>query len=193
MRKCLFLLLLISIASCGSKKVQVSKSERKLISIKKNQNSIFENEKGIIDTVFINKGTQLSVIEERLARKFSKKIFNDTVIYASIPFEKSFTSSYNFERGKSNKEGINLSIKIIFSKNDTNDPITLKIYPFQEEYILSEVSNVEYTFTKNDDFNPDLCESSVLHCLKKIIYSSDEGIIYVEKADTGIWKLVKRI
>ncbi len=180
--KSIIIFVIISFSTgCFYPKVTLDKSERKLISYDKRKNETFQSNTGLTDTVYYTKIGYRRGFEPNFDFWWSTHISDSKRTKRGFYYSVSATS--NFPKNKYTQKNLNLYLNIRLKKVDNLDSLRLSIDDFHDEFIILK-NFVADTLIFSHPKSNDNCK----HCLRRVTWTSKEGIITIEKKDGTIWR-----
>ena len=183
----IYILIFCFICGCYYPKVQLTRSERKLIAYDKQKRPIiFCSEAGVCDTIkfhyaFTRNGYNPNFDQwwdihiSHTARKGSHRRFYYSVIGTS-----------NFPVNKYTDKNLNLLfVKLSLIKTENDSAPVLSMDGFSESYVINEKTKRD-TLVFSDFISEGTCPSG--RCLRKAFWTANQGLVSLEKYDDSVWK-----
>ena len=168
------------LTGCFYPKVTLDRDERKLIFYDKRKYAVFHSNTGLTDTVYFKNIGYSGGFEPNFDFWWSKNISGNKGTKRGFYYSVSATS--NFPKNKYTDKNLNLYLNIRLKKSSDKDSLWLSIDQFDDEFPI--INGIPDTLI----FKKPKSNESCKHCLRRVTWTSGEGIILFEKNDDTVWK-----
>jgi hypothetical protein len=171
-----------ALTGCLYRKVHLTKTEKNLIPYWARKSSeIFRNE-NLQDTVrlYNNSGYRFT---PNFDHWWTKKLQGDTSKLRGLYY--SVAAHSNFPHNKYTDKNLHLYLTVSFTKRWDTDTLRLKMHDFPQTFNLHTNKSDTLVFERPK-------EEHCNKCLTRILWTSDRGIVQIEKSDGTVWRILTR-
>jgi len=182
---CVFILYIL--CGCYYPKVNLTKTERKLIAYDKQKGPIvFCSDAGVCDTMHFEYASSRNGYTPNFDHWWDLHVSH--IISKGSPrlFHYSVIGTSNFPQDKYSDKNLNLIYILMFLVKTKNEgDLTLGLDGFRESFVIDERTKND-TLVFADKTSEVTCPSG--RCLRKAYWTAENGLIRLEKYDGSIWR-----